>query len=107
MIAPPARGKKYPAVKLHRYDGGLLPERPEELGPDRRLPESGTIFVGSKRKLISETYAGPFTETVLLGNLAVAFPGKKLYWDGAALKVTNDADANALVQHKYREGWRL
>ena len=28
-------------------------------------------------------YAGPFTETVLLGNLAIAFPGTKLLWDGA------------------------
>lgn len=25
----PARGKKYPALKLHWYDGGLLPERPK------------------------------------------------------------------------------
>ncbi len=40
--------KKYPPVKLHWYDGGLLPERPEELELDRRLPESGTIFVGEE-----------------------------------------------------------
>ena len=53
----PARGKKLPAVKLHWYDGGLLPERPEELEPDRRLPESGTIFVGDKGKLMCETYS--------------------------------------------------
>ncbi len=36
-------------------------------------------------------YAGPFTETVLLGNLAIAFPGTKLMWDGAGMKVTNNA----------------
>ncbi len=53
----PARGKKLPAVKLHWYDGGILPERPEELEPDRRLPESGTIFVGEKGKLMCETYS--------------------------------------------------
>ena len=35
-----------PPVKLHWYDGGLLPERPDDLEPERRLPESGTIFVG-------------------------------------------------------------
>ena len=46
----PARGRQeeYPPVKLHWYDGGLLPERPEELELDRRLPESGTIFVGEE-----------------------------------------------------------
>jgi predicted dehydrogenase len=53
----PARSKDLPEVKLHWYDGGLLPERPEELEPDRRLPESGTIFVGDKGKLMSETYS--------------------------------------------------
>ncbi len=53
----PARGDKLPALKLHWYDGGLMPERPEELEPDRRLPESGTIFVGDKGKLMCETYS--------------------------------------------------
>jgi predicted dehydrogenase len=53
----PARSKKYPALKYHWYDGGLLPERPEELEPERNLPESGTIFVGEKGKLICETYS--------------------------------------------------
>ena len=52
-------------------------------------------------------YAGPLTETVLMGNLAVRFPGKKLLWDGEAMKVTNDADADAYVRREYREGWSL
>jgi predicted dehydrogenase len=56
----PARSKNLPEVKLFWYDGGLLPERPAELEPDRRLPESGTIFIGDKGKLMSETYSeGP------------------------------------------------
>ena len=52
----PARGNM-PPVKLHWYDGGLLPERPDELEPERRLPESGTIFVGDKGKMWCETYS--------------------------------------------------
>jgi predicted dehydrogenase len=152
----PARGRKYPAVKLHWYDGGILPERPEELELDRRLPESGTIFVGEKGKLITETYsesprlipetrmkaykrprktiprvagsheqnwadaikgkttatsnfdyAGPFTEAVLLGNVALMFPGQKLLWDGPNMRVTNVPAANEFVQHHYRNGWSL
>src|SRR5947207_17361 len=45
----PARGDM-PAVKLHWYDGGLLPARPEELEEDERNldPEDGIIFVGDK-----------------------------------------------------------
>ena len=152
----PARGKM-PPVKLHWYDGGLLPERPQELETDRRLPESGTIFVGDKGKLMCETYSesprlipearmkayklpkktiprveranheqnwidgckgktkpvsnfdysGPFTETVLLGNLAVLYPGRKLQWDGPNLKVTNFAAANDFVKPKFRDGWAI
>ena len=52
-------------------------------------------------------YAGPFTETVLLGNVALRFPGQRLLWDSANLKVTNLADANQYVQHTYRAGWSL
>lgn len=155
----PARDKKYPAVKYHWYDGGLLPERPEDLEPTRKLPESGTIFVGEKGKIMCETYsesprifpetkmkawmakkpkkwlkrveggkheqnwidackgktkavssfdyAGPFSETVLLGNLAIWFPSQKLMWDGPNMKVTNFEEANALVKPNFRQGWSM
>jgi predicted dehydrogenase len=154
----PARGSM-PEVKLHWYDGGLLPELPAELEAGRKLPESGTIFVGSKAKMWCETYsesprlipesamqafqrppktlprvpegrgghernwldairqkgkavsdfdyAGPFTETVLLGNVALRFPSERLLWDSAAMKVTNKPEADQFVQHNYRPGWTL
>jgi hypothetical protein len=44
---------------------------------------------------------------VLMGNLAVRFPNRKLLWDGAAMKVINDAEADAYVRRQYREGWTL
>lgn len=47
-----------PPVKLTWYDGGRLPERPEELEAGRRMPESGTIFVGDKGKIITDEYSG-------------------------------------------------
>jgi predicted dehydrogenase len=151
----PARGD-LPSVKLHWYDGGFQPERPDELEPDRRMPSGGTLFVGDKGKLICESYsgsprlipetamqvykrppktiprittthqqawvdairgkipppddfdyAGPFTEAILLGNVAARFPGQKLEWDGANARVTNLPEANAFVQHRYRTGWSL
>ncbi len=150
----PERGENYPAVRLHWYDGGLMPERPEELEPERRLPESGTIFVGEKGKIMCETYSGsprlipetamqaytrpektlprvegsheqnwidgitgktkptsnfdysgPFTETVLLGNVGMRFPSQKLLWDGESMTMTNVAEANDVIHHHYREGW--
>ena len=51
-------------------------------------------------------YSGPFTEVVLLGNLAIR-AGRKLYWDGKNMKVTNEPDANKYVTKEYREGWAL
>jgi predicted dehydrogenase len=52
----PARGGK-PPVKLTWYDGGLLPPKPVELGEDTILsPMGGALLVGSKGKLIHDTY---------------------------------------------------
>lgn len=57
----PAR-ENMPAVKIHWYDGGLLPQRPAELEPGRRMGDggNGVIFVGDKGKLMCGCYAeGP------------------------------------------------
>ena len=69
-------------------------------------------------------YAGPFTESILIGNLALRswmlrdnptaqkvvdrYNGrKKLEWDAANMKVTNYDLANQFVKREYREGWEL
>jgi predicted dehydrogenase len=54
----PARDGQ-PAVKVHWYDGGLLPPRPEELEAGRVLdPEDGILFVGDRGKLLVEGWGG-------------------------------------------------
>ena len=52
-------------------------------------------------------YSGPLSEMVLMGNLAVRFPERRLLWDGEKMAVTNDAEANAYVRQPYRQGWTL
>ncbi len=69
-------------------------------------------------------YAGPFTESILMGNLAIRsalytdptvsgwgknkFTGrKKLLWDAKNMKITNFDEANRFVKREYRGGWRL
>jgi hypothetical protein len=52
-------------------------------------------------------YAGPLSEMVLMGNLAVRVPNRQLLWDGEKMQVTNDAAANAFVRRQYRDGWSL
>ncbi len=53
----PARGDM-PPVKLTWYDGGMMPPRPEELEPGRRMGDSdgGVLFIGDKGKLMCGCY---------------------------------------------------
>src|SRR5256886_4446288 len=51
----PARGNK-PASKLTWYDGGLLPPKPMEMGEEEFNKGGGALPVGSKGKLLHETY---------------------------------------------------
>ena len=54
----PARGDM-PPVQLHWYDGGLLPERPAELGENPVMDaEDGIIFVGDKGKMLVKGWGG-------------------------------------------------
>ncbi|MDR9419964.1 Gfo/Idh/MocA family protein [Gracilimonas sp.] len=67
-------------------------------------------------------YAGPMTESVLMGNLAIRsymlrrendnggmnyYGRKKLLWDGENMKITNLEEANQFVGRVYREGWEV
>lgn len=70
-------------------------------------------------------YAGPLTEMVLMGNLAIRsfnlkvlkkgkkrtdwapfeYPGRiKLLWEGQNMRITNFEEANRFVKREYREG---
>lgn len=73
---------------------------------------------GKKQLSSPFEYAGPFTEAVLMGNLAIRsyalrdekgkYPGrKKLLWDAKNMKITNFDEANQFVKREYREGWSL
>lgn len=52
-------------------------------------------------------YAGPLTESLLLGVVANRFPDAKLEWDAQKLTVTNLPEANALIRRKYRSGFEV
>ena len=69
------------------------------------------------------SFAGPFTESILIGNLALRsyfiknpnlkgwddkyLGRKKLLWDAKNMRITNFDDANQFVKREYREGWSL
>ena len=51
-------------------------------------------------------YAGPFTELVLLGNVAFRV-GETIEYDPEVGKVINIDDANSLLRKDYRKGWEI
>ena len=50
--------------------------------------------------------AGPFTEWVVLGTLALRCEGK-LEWDSKNLRVTNNSEANKFLRPTFRKGWQF
>jgi len=116
----PSHGGLYVGEKgtiLAALGGGprLIPEskmkgfkRPEPSLP--RSPGHWQEWVeackGGPRPLADFDYAGPLTEMVLLGNVAIR-TGGKLNWDGPNMKVTNVSEANQYLRRRYREGWTL
>jgi predicted dehydrogenase len=51
-------------------------------------------------------YSGPFTEGLLVGNLALRL-GKRIEWDSAAMKAPNAPEADALIRKTYRPGFGI
>jgi len=45
-----------PAVKLTWYDGGFNPPKPEEVGDERLNGEGGVLYIGTKGKMLQDTY---------------------------------------------------
>ena len=70
-------------------------------------------IIGERDRATSnfEGYAGPLTETILLGNLAVFAaqnpdePGKKIEWDAEKLVATNAPEVMHVVNKQYRGDW--
>jgi predicted dehydrogenase len=55
----PKTGKTKGDITLHWMDGGIQPERPEELGANERFGDdgNGTLFIGTKGKMMASTYS--------------------------------------------------
>jgi predicted dehydrogenase len=51
----PAKGAR-PAVKMTWYDGGLTPPKPVEIGAEELNKGGGVLYIGTKGKLMHDTY---------------------------------------------------
>lgn len=89
---------------------------PSEKFKDYKLPDVGkqnhyiqwaNACLGKDTTSAGFDYAGPLTETILVGDVAVRMGGKLLEWDSANLTFTNAPEANELLRRPYREGWSV
>ena len=65
------------------------------------------VLGGGKEKCSANfDYAGPLTESVIIGNVAARFPGETLTFDARALTFPGKAEANQYLSRTYRSGWK-
>ncbi|UUO04514.1 Gfo/Idh/MocA family oxidoreductase [Blastopirellula sp. J2-11] len=98
----------------------LLPEEKyrDYKGPKETIPRSPGHFKefvngikgGPEPMSNFPNYAGPLTETILLGNLSVwttgeSGKGKIIQWDAKNLVAKNAPEVADIIKPKYREGW--
>ena len=108
-------GDKGKILAAHGSAPRLLPEErmKDFRKPEAQLPrgvghrrEWINACKGGPKPLSNFEYAGPLSELVLLGNVALR-TGQKIYWDGPGLKVSNVAEADQYIRREYRSGWTL
>jgi len=93
----------------------LLPEEkfagiedPPQVLPRQGGPEQEWFKAcrGGTPGLSNFDYSGPQVEFLMLGHVATQFEGP-LEFDPTAMKITNHAEADAVLRCQYREGWSL
>jgi hypothetical protein len=99
MTAPPFALAKSEEVTLPAID---VPER-DHYG------EFVDVVLGGGKTPCSASfeYAGPLTESVLIGNVAARFPGETLEFDGKTLSFPKRREANDYLTRTYRKGWEI
>jgi hypothetical protein len=92
-----------PARLMKAYQGEKkLPEGEQE----RRSDTWVAAIKQDKESPGSFRYAGTVTETINLAAVALR-TGKKVEYDSAIMKITNDESANRYLAREYRKGWEL
>ncbi|MBE0678437.1 MAG: hypothetical protein IH592_06700, partial [Bacteroidales bacterium] len=92
-----------PSRLMKEYRGEkAVPERAE----DRRSNTWLEAIKNDRESPGSFRYAGTVTEAINLAAVALR-AGKKLEYDSANMKITNDEAANMYLTREYRKGWEL
>jgi predicted dehydrogenase len=91
----------------------VLPERKDFEAPPKTIARSIGHYAewiaackGGAAAGSNFDYAGPLTEMVLLGNVALR-TGRRIEWDSETMQVRNVPEAARLIRREYRAGWTL
>ncbi|MHC4995743.1 MAG: Gfo/Idh/MocA family protein [Planctomycetota bacterium] len=90
--------KLYPTEKFRDFEYPQL----EEIDHGQQFTQA---CLGNGQTASHFDYAGPLTETVMLGNVGYRFPNQTLRWDAPNLRITNLEAANRYLRRQYRRGW--
>ncbi len=97
-------GFTQPPKSIARVPGGTQEGKGED-GGGAYVEWLNAIKTGTPA-LSNFASSGPFSETVLLGNLALRV-GRRIDWDAKSLTATNAPEAASIVRRTYRKGWEL
>ena len=83
-------------------NGQTIPKEERERNEDVWID----AFKNKKQSPGSFLLAGPVSETINLGTVALR-ARKKVIYDTAKMEITNVAEANKFLRREYRAGWEL
>jgi predicted dehydrogenase len=101
LLLPIATFKEFRAPKP------TLPRAPRGAErQDRHYAEWLRACRGGPAAMSNFNYAGPLTEMVLLGNVAIR-AGQRINWDAENMRARDLAAADRYIRREYRKGWTL
>lgn len=105
MMATMDRGEGVHLLPASRWNSYSLPQ-PLLLRSPGHMRDWVRACKGGEQSVSDFRIAGPYTEWMLLGVIAMRVPGK-LLWDSKMLRFTNSAEANKYVRPVFGPGWEL
>jgi hypothetical protein len=96
----------YPKAKWNAYRASGDKQVPKTIPRTQGINRDWIDAIRNGKKACSDfSYAGPLTETILLGTLAIR-TGKTVKWNAKKLEIIGNPEAAKLINPQAREGWR-
>ena len=111
----PDSGELYIGSKGKMLGNRIIPEskmKAYQIPPKILKRHSGTwgewfeAMRGGETATCEFAWAGPLSEIVLLGNIAIRI-GQTLNWNGPKMKFINNSQADQFLKEAYRSGWSI